>query len=151
MYHITQRRGQEVAKGEDISHLSRQAAHKALSSSSKGSREEPWPCGAAGNAEVEAHHPPFLSTCPASLRAADLNLYTALFALSLQTSTVHPRVHLPFFPHDINPIKVIILLSQLCLAHTPRSSVLLIQTATKHLCLDFFSTTKFLHFFPELL
>lgn len=70
-----------------------------------------------------------------------------------QTSTAHPRVHLPFFPHDINLIKVIIFLCQLCLTRTLRSSMLLIQTlllSTPH-ALTFLALPSFSISFLDLI
>lgn len=93
-------------KGDNISHLNTHAAHEVHSSSSARSSEEPWPCGATGNAEVEVYHLPFVSACPAY--------------------QVKP---FPFFPCDINLMKVIIFLYQLSLAHTLRSSILFIQAS----------------------
>lgn len=128
-------------KGDNISHLNTHAAHQALSSSPARSRKEPWPCGTAENAELEVHHPPFVSTCPAH--------------------QVKPFLLLTF-PCDINPMKVIIFLYQLYLAHTLRSSILFIQASLLSIHASFlvpsstilvpyfFSTIKFISFFPEL-
>lgn len=83
-------------------------------------------------------------------RPALLETLSLLFLF--QTSTAHPRLHLPFFPCDINLIEVILFLCQLCLTHTLRSSVFPLQTLLLriHALTFFLSSSPSIYFCDKL-